>query len=93
MGLKVTLYETNEQGETTGKTVKSFPNCDSFGVTSGGDLMLVKTQEMQGGPNMPPNMVQTVGINKVAFASGVWIDVEVEESHITAVTPAPRRPQ
>ncbi len=93
MSVKVTIFETNDQGEPTGKAVKNFPNCDSFGVTNGGDLMLVTTQEMQGGPNMPPNVVQKVGINKVAFACGTWIDVEVEESNITVVAPVPGTPQ
>ncbi len=93
MPVKVTIFETNESGEVIGKSDKTFSQCDSFGVTAGGDLMLVKTEDVQGAPGMPPNVVQKVGVNKVAFSAGTWINVEVEESNITVVAPAPGIPQ
>lgn len=71
----------------------NFPEADNFGISTTGDLILVKIQQTtQQQPGMPP---QTTGSNLYAFAAGTWNAAKVEPSAIKmppGVVMTPGRP-
>lgn len=70
----------------------NFPEADNFGISTTGDLILVKIQQTTQQPGMPP---QTTGSNLYAFAAGTWNAAKVEPSAIKmppGVVMTPGRP-
>ena len=59
-------------------------DAQSFGVTQGGDLILVALMDAPVGPGVPPGA--KVGNNLIAYAKGEWKKVIIEKSQIQEVT-------
>lgn len=51
---------------------EDFTDCDSFGISAVGDLILVKLQTVQ-----TPEGIMTRGDNKRIFSAGMWLEAEV----------------